>query len=289
MSESNFSKADSSVYQEFLDLVEKVFPELSSFSFGLLFRNKIKKSRGNLILAEICLPSKLMSYFAKNEAGNPYDYLMIIDEMAWACAKPMERTRIVRHELRHVFVDEKGNPKLIDHDFADFHVEVELNKDCPMWASNLAEVVVAGYKQVKDGQKDPRTNRADAEDLKPVTHEPQRQTQIESAIKSGVKKGMASLKDKADKPRPKTEDTEVKPTGGINSLKDVYHDGHNSTSAPNSKGGVVARGTGKGLVPESNVKGTTDDDRGFVPNPTINNGRSLEDIAREKGLLGATA
>jgi len=278
MSESIFSKADSSVYSEFLDLVEKVFPELSGFSFGLLFRSKMKKSRGNLVLAEICLPTKLMSFFAKNDAGNPYDYLMIIDEMAWACATAADRTRIVRHELRHVFVDEKGNPKLVDHDFADFHIEVELNSDAPMWGSNLAEVTMAGYKQVKDGQKDPRQNRADAEDLKPVTKEPQRQTQIESAIKSGVKKGMNDLKGKAgdiplktasqrardkyfDRSKSVMENLEdkglVKPTGGIDSLEDVY---------------VDDGGTGD-----------------FVPNPTINTGKSLEEIAKEKGLLGETA
>jgi len=176
-----FIKADSSVYEKYLQLVEETYPNLSGFSFGLLFRTKLKRSRGNTVLAEICLPSKLMSYFAKDASGNPYDYLMIIDEMAWACGHDSDRVRLMRHELRHVFIDDKGTPKLIGHDFADFHKEVELNQDSPMWAANLSEVVLAGYNSLKDGGKDPRSNRIDSDEIKPIEPK-QRQVQIEAAL-----------------------------------------------------------------------------------------------------------
>lgn len=175
---SEFSKADSSVYEIFMQMLDKHFPELSSYSFGLLFRDKVKKSRGGTVLASICQPTKLMSFYAKNDAGNPFDYLMIIDEMVWACASDEDRVRIVRHELRHCHITEKGDPKLVGHDFEDFYKEVEINKDNPNWANHLVEVTLAAYKQVKDGQKDPRVNRRDAEDLKPVTKDPQIQTKL---------------------------------------------------------------------------------------------------------------
>lgn len=179
---SDFRKADSSVYATFLKMISKTFPELSNFSFGLLFRDKIKKTRGRIVLAEIALPGKLLSYYAKNDDGNPFDFLLIVDEMIWACARPEDRIRLVRHELRHVFISDKGQPKLIDHDFADFHVEVELNTEDPNWASKLCEIAEAGYKQVKDGQKDPRIDRVDADDLIPMTKSPQRQVQLEAAM-----------------------------------------------------------------------------------------------------------
>lgn len=177
---SNFRKADNSVYQVFLELIEKTFPELSWYSFGLLFRQTIKKSRGNLILAEICHPTKLLSFFAKNEQGNPYDFLIITDEMVWACANETDRIALLRHEMRHVHIDKKGNPRMIDHDFADFHVEVELNADRPSWGRNLAEVVKAAYQQIKDGGQDPRLNRKDIPEATETIEEKPRQTQFGS-------------------------------------------------------------------------------------------------------------
>jgi hypothetical protein len=179
-----FRKADSSVYENFLNIIDNVFPELSGLSFGLLYREKIKKSRGGLILAEVCKPNKLMSYFAKNDSGNPFDFLIIVDEMAWCCAKDADRVRIMRHELRHVHISEKGKTTLRGHDFQDFYAEVDLNADDPSWGQKLVEVTLAGYNQVKDGQADPRLDRRDAEDIVPVTKDPQVQTKIESAMKT---------------------------------------------------------------------------------------------------------
>lgn len=175
---SQFRKADSSVYTTFLDLIEQVFPELTGYSFGLLYREKIKKSRGGVILAEICQPSKLLSYFAKNDAGNPFDFLIIVDEMAWCCAKETDRIRIIRHELRHINMSDKGVARLIGHDFEDFYAEVDLNADDPSWGQKLVEVVVAGYDQVKAGERDPRTEHQGADGVEPVTKDPVRQTQL---------------------------------------------------------------------------------------------------------------
>jgi len=183
---SQFRKADSSVYSTFLDMIDKVFPELSGYSFGLLFREAIKKSKGGVILAEVCQPGKLLSYFAKNDKGNPFDFLIIVDEMVWACAKEEDKIRIIRHELRHINLSEKGVPRLIGHDFQDFYVEVDLNKDNPSWCQHLIEVTLAGYNQVKDGQPDPRTTTSAT--VGQVTKDPQRQTQLPRDFTSKVSK-----------------------------------------------------------------------------------------------------
>ena len=196
---SEFTKADSSVYAIFMQMLDEHFPELSSHSFGLLFRDSIKKSRGSVILAAICQPTKLMSYYAKNDAGNPFDYIMIVDEMVWACASDEDRIRIIRHELRHCFITERGESKLVGHDFQDFYKEVEINSDSPNWANHLVEVTLAGYKQIKDGQKDPRLNRRDAEDLSPVIKDPQIQTKL--PIKGTVKVAAEEIGSKERKER----------------------------------------------------------------------------------------
>ena len=182
-----FRKADESVHEIFIQLVEKTFPEISGYSFGLLFRDKVKKSRGRVTLAEICLPGKLLQYFARNSAGQPYDFLLVCDEMVWAVANEDDRVRIMRHELRHVYIDEKGKPRLVGHDFEDFHEEVKLNADCPDWAARLVKIADAGYKQVKDGGKDPRIDRRDAPEApKEVEVDKPRQVQLEAASKKVV-------------------------------------------------------------------------------------------------------
>jgi hypothetical protein len=181
---SQFRKADSSVYTAFLDMIEKVFPNLSSYSFGLLYREKIKKSKGGVIMAEICQPSKLLSYFATNDNGNPFDFLIIVDEMVWVCANDNDRVRLMRHELRHIVVSEKGVAKLIGHDFQDFYSEVDLNADDPSWAQKLVEVTLAGYDQVKAGEKDPRNEPR--EGVTEVTKDPQRQTKLPIEDDKGV-------------------------------------------------------------------------------------------------------
>jgi len=175
---SQFRKADSSVYATFLDMIEKVFPELTGYSFGLLYREKMKKSRGGIIMAEICRPTKLLSYFAKNDAGNPFDFLIIVDEMAWCCAKECDRIRLMRHELRHIHISDKGVAGLLGHDYQDFYAEVEINIDDPTWAQKLAAVILAGYDQVKDGQRDPRTEHQGKEEVTEVTKDPERQTKL---------------------------------------------------------------------------------------------------------------
>jgi hypothetical protein len=181
---SQFRKADSSVYTTFLDMIEKVFPNLSSYSFGLLYREKIKKSKGGVIMAEICQPTKLLSYFAKNDNGNPFDFLIIVDEMVWVCAKDIDRVRLMRHELRHINISEKGVARLIGHDFQDFYTEVDLNADDPSWGQKLVEITLAGYDQVKAGEKDPRNEPR--EGVTEVTKDPQRQTKLPIEDDKGV-------------------------------------------------------------------------------------------------------
>ena len=182
---SQFRKADSSVYATFLDMIENVFPELTGYSFGLLYREKMKKSKGGLIMAEICQPTKLLSYFAKNDAGNPFDFLIIVDEMAWCCAKECDRIRLMRHELRHVDLSDKGVARLVGHDYQDFYAEVEINVDDPKWGQKLVEVILAGYDQVKAGERDPRTEHQDKDDVVAVTKDPERQTKLAPEKKGG--------------------------------------------------------------------------------------------------------
>ena len=59
--------------------MEKYFTDLQVLSIGLLFDTEKKMSRGNLRIAEIVKPGKLLQHFALNKNGSPYDFIIVID------------------------------------------------------------------------------------------------------------------------------------------------------------------------------------------------------------------
>ncbi len=118
----------------------------------LINKNKMVK-KGNIVLGKMMKPSELVRYLSRNEAPEDgYDYIMLLDNKLIKHCDEIDIERVVRHELRHAFFDsESKNPyKLVDHDFSDFHDEVELNKDDPAWAKRVSHTVFLIYEQEKD-------------------------------------------------------------------------------------------------------------------------------------------
>ena len=97
---------------------------------------------------------KRLSFFSKdNVAVEGYDYILTVDKKAWELAAPADRERLIRHECRHVFIDEAGKLKLIGHDVEDFQAEIKLNADDPDWSFKLAILVNDVYEQEKEMAK----------------------------------------------------------------------------------------------------------------------------------------
>lgn len=117
-------------------------------------RHKIKRKHGRVVLADISKPSKRERFFSTfmTDDGEPYDYVIEIDGKVVEHAEEEDLVRVLRHELRHIFVDpEKKDPyKLIDHDFSDFLVEVELNQLDPTWCSRVSRIITDIYEQEKE-------------------------------------------------------------------------------------------------------------------------------------------
>ena len=144
--------------QEILDVLEEVrreyFPDSINAKILTTIRHKMKKKHGRVVLADIGKPSKRERFFSTfmTDDGQPYDYVLEIDGKVAEHAEPEDMIRVLRHECRHIFVDpEKKDPyKLIDHDFSDFLVEVEINQLDPTWCSRLTQVVTDIYEQEKE-------------------------------------------------------------------------------------------------------------------------------------------
>lgn len=151
-----YEDATSRVYKVLKFVVEGWFPELRGAKILPIFDLKQSGSKGKITLASIRLASDLQKYLTiegtKNAMG--YDYILILDKIAWKrAAKSIRdtvtenRIRIVRHELRHTVVRmSKTSPwGLRTHNIEDFHSEIKLNKHNPRWAEELANITKTVY------------------------------------------------------------------------------------------------------------------------------------------------
>ena len=138
----------------FLQVLEERFPMYGNLKFKLIFDLKKKVNKGKVCLGSISLATDKVKYFTKdNVAIEGYDYVIILDKKAWELASDEDRKRIISHELRHVFIDDKDRLKILPHDISDFVAEQKLNHDNPDWGIKLATLVNDIYEQEKEMQK----------------------------------------------------------------------------------------------------------------------------------------
>jgi len=140
------------VSQDVLDMVTEVrrewFPDLRNVKIKVLFDIKKKMSNGYMVLGRIQKTNDLLRYLTVDESLNDgFDYIMYLDRMAFRWIEDNDKIRIIRHELRHIFIDiEANNPyKIIPHDIEDFAEEIEFNSDDVRWKSRVVEVALSQY------------------------------------------------------------------------------------------------------------------------------------------------
>jgi len=149
-----YEEANEDLVAVFLELLEDRFPGLAYLKYKLVFDNKKKVSKGKMVLADVALASERIKFFTKdNVAVDGYDYILTVNRKAWDLASEVDKRRMISHEMRHVFVDEKGNAKLIGHEIEDFYEEIRLNQDDPEWGRKLARLVKDVYDQEKEAKK----------------------------------------------------------------------------------------------------------------------------------------
>ena len=153
-----YEEADESLTKTFLDVVEERFASIQFLKCKLIFDTKKRIKQGKLLFASVELASPKLKFFSRDKiAVDGYDIIMIVDKKMWELANEVDRRRVISHELRHVFIDEKGDVKLVGHEIEDFYAELKLNEDDPEWKRKLAILVSDIYEQeklmLKDGKK----------------------------------------------------------------------------------------------------------------------------------------
>lgn len=156
-----YYEADQEIYALMDSLIDEHFGLLRNAKIKILMdtKPKINKLTGRVNFASIKTTNeveKFLTMDGQNLEG--FDYIMFIGELVWSLAEDQDKTRIVRHELRHCFMDEKGNYKVIPHEVEDFFIEIELNQDDPRWGQKLGEIVRIRYEQMKAEEKAARNS-----------------------------------------------------------------------------------------------------------------------------------
>lgn len=143
----SYFDANESTKELFEKVKNEYFPELLNADFFLVFRDNKSSSKGNVVIASIKKPDKLLKFKTEDEVEGGYDYVIVIDGNIYNELSEEDKIRIFRHQLRHCDVDnEKDDPyRLKDHDVEDFYEEIELNKDDPRWKERVNTIAESVY------------------------------------------------------------------------------------------------------------------------------------------------
>lgn len=147
--------AEREVYEILNELISTRFNNLRNTRFKIFMdrKPKIDKLLRKIVFAYVKLPNEVERHLTEEIAGSEIDYFIFINELVWSLASDKDKRRILSHELRHCFIDDKGNYKIIKHDIEDFYEELKLNEDDPMWAQSLGTIALTKYEQLKEEAK----------------------------------------------------------------------------------------------------------------------------------------
>ena len=148
--------------EELLELADGIirehFPELRSIKIKYIFDMKKRTAGGKIVLGKCQRAAEMVRFFTVNEAVDEdgYQYVISLDGNAWDHITQQDRTRLLRHELRHVMIDEEAKQpyKVAPHDLEDFSAEIELNTDDVRWAERVDGLTEAIYGQQRDQAED---------------------------------------------------------------------------------------------------------------------------------------
>jgi len=148
--ELRFETAPDHAYDLMKAIIRERFPELASAEVLILMDLKKRVAGESITLGRIVKTNDLTRHLTIDESGTDrgYDYIIFLDKLMWDNIDDTDRSRVIRHELRHTSVDDeaKKNPyKTRIHTIEDFYSEVDLNIDDPRWRERVATLLNVKY------------------------------------------------------------------------------------------------------------------------------------------------
>ena len=151
---SRFCEVDQSakdIMKQLIDSNKFLHLRLANIKIVMDSKIKIDKLTETITFAYIKLANEVEKFLVSSNSEENLDYIMFISSYIWEMASEEDKKRIISHELRHTYVDEKGNYKLIKHEIEDFFTEIKLNEDKPNWKQDLATLALAKIEEEKEG------------------------------------------------------------------------------------------------------------------------------------------
>lgn len=159
-----FENVPESVAKLATTIQEKYFLELLSIKIKYLFDTKRNVSNGRICLGRCRKTDDFVKYFSTEETKDDegYQYVITLDKVAYDNINNNDRTRLLRHELRHVSISERDDGfvyRINPHDIEDFVTEIELNSDDPRWSMRIAQLVEDIYDQQAEMAKEQKDKK----------------------------------------------------------------------------------------------------------------------------------
>jgi hypothetical protein len=140
------------------EIISEYFPELRDVKINYIFDLKKKMSNGKLVLGRCQKTTEILKFFTIDEANDEdgYQYIIYLDKCAWDNIEKEDKARLLRHELRHIFIDNDAKQpyKVVPHDVEDFAEEIELNANDIRWAERVASLTENIYSQRSDDEEE---------------------------------------------------------------------------------------------------------------------------------------
>lgn len=149
MSNSRFEDVPEWVNEMLVKIRNENFTSLASARIKVLYDIKKRMSGGKLVLGRIQSTNDLIRHLTSEEAGfeDGYHYIMYLDKACFENIEDVDKTRIMRHELRHCFISENGKYQIVPHEIEDFYEEIEYNQDDPRWKERCVAVAENLYEE----------------------------------------------------------------------------------------------------------------------------------------------
>jgi len=124
------------------EIIKKYCPERGIAKYGFIFKSGKAKIPAKSVKVPVLL---------RDLGGTEANFLVIVNESAWAELGREEKEPVILHEILHCQVKTKDDGtnvyEIVDHDFEDFHKTFEL---FPAWQSTIKLML----KEVEQRQKD---------------------------------------------------------------------------------------------------------------------------------------
>ena len=149
MSDNRFENAPIQVVEQVNNIISKYseFKHLLDANIIILMDLKKRVSGGKIVLGRAKKANDIEKCIYTDPDGvtQSIDFILSFDKNVFDVIDENDRERVIRHELSHCSVNEKGNFIVVPHEITDFYSEIEFNRTDPQWLDRVSTIADSIY------------------------------------------------------------------------------------------------------------------------------------------------